>query len=48
MTMRLRRSDLEALRRLGAQAGCGHTTLARVIIEKYLDEHLPERKTKRS
>ena len=47
LTMRLRQSDIDALRKLAAQAGCGHTTVARVIIEKYLDEHLPGRRAAR-
>ena len=36
---RLRQEDAATLRELANQAGVGHTTLARIIVEKYLADH---------
>jgi hypothetical protein len=39
ISFRLSRAHTETLQALAKEAGVGHTTLARLIVEKYLNEH---------
>jgi hypothetical protein len=39
ISFRLKPSDAKALQALADEAECGHTTLARLIVEKYIADH---------
>ena len=43
LSLRMRQSDLDALKAIGKEMGCGFGTVARLIVEKYL----AEKRTKR-
>ena len=39
VSMRMRRSDIDALKALARTMNCGYSTVARLIVEKYLAAH---------
>jgi hypothetical protein len=43
ISFRLRGSDAKALQALAKEAKCGHTTLARLIVERYIADHSAQR-----
>ena len=46
LTVRLTASALAALEALAHAAKVGHATLARLVLEKYIEEHAPSRRRK--
>lgn len=48
ITFRLNDDDHAALIKLAEQAGMGHSTLVRRIVETYIQQHAPRRGAKRS